>query len=387
MQIFKTSPTLQSVTSKGLSKYWRVHVLTQDNRFYLSQEFWQLKSDGTESVRQSSEPREVYIKNVGKANETTLEHQSLLEFNSTIERYKDKGYAEAGCAAKVEVLPMLAQPYSESKFTKLGLAYASAKVDGIRLLVNRGVGYSRSGKQIIPAVIEHILAEIQNLPEDIYLDGELVLPLEFNFQDTLKAIKKYRPETSPLLQFIVFDYYDSYEPQTTFTNRINNLQQIFNDALTKDIIMGRDPDRHQSVILLDTQIVTDKAAIPTLLQDVLAQGYEGLMLRSGSSIYTPGQRSANLLKLKEFEDAEFKIADVLQGEGSYIGCAIYVCVTADGKYFNVNPKGSLEEKKQMYTNRQAAIGKQLTVRYQNLSEDNVPRFGVGISIRDTDLQG
>ena len=387
MQTFKTSPTLQNVTSKGLSKFWYVSILEDNGKYYLSQTHWQLKQDGTESVRQSSEPREVYIKNIGKTNETTLEYQAIFEFSSTIERYKDKGYVEPGCLAKVEVLPMLAQSYSESKFNKLDLAYASAKIDGIRMLVNRGVGYTRSGKPIMTTVIDHILAEINDLPETIYIDGELVLPLEFSFQDTIKAIKKYRPETSPLLKFIVFDYYDSDAPQTTFTNRLNNLQRIFNDSLAKDIVLGLDLNRNQPIVLLDTKIVTEPTAVPVLLQETLAQGYEGLILRSGASIYTPGQRSANLLKLKEFEDAEFLITDVVQGEGSYVGCAIFVCVTAAGLAFNVNPKGSISQKKEMYANRLNTIGKQLTVRYQNLSDELKPRFPVGLSVRDIDLQG
>ena len=47
----------------------------------------------------------------------------------------------------------------------------------------------------------------------------------------------------------------------------------------------------------------------------------------------------------------------------------------------------MENKKEMFKTKESLVNKLLTVKYQNLSETGVPRFPVGITIRDVDLQG
>ena len=54
----------------------------------------------------------------------------------------------------------------------------------------------------------------------------------------------------------------------------------------------------------------------------------------------------------------------------------------DDKKFNARMMGTLEERKTIFTNKQRYIGKMLTVRYQQLTEDGVPRFPVGVAVRD-----
>ena len=48
----------------------------------------------------------------------------------------------------------------------------------------------------------------------------------------------------------------------------------------------------------------------------------------------------------------------------------------------MRPKGSVEKRQQMFKDLEKIIGKELTVRYQELSEDGIPIFPVGIVIRD-----
>jgi DNA ligase-1 len=87
-----------------------------------------------------------------------------------------------------------------------------------------------------------------------------------------------------------------------------------------------------------------------------------------------------------FIDSEFEIVDCLDGRGREAECIIYVCKTPDGKTFNVRPEGTIEDRKQLWYNYCTGEfdpkGKELTVRYQNLSKYNVPRFPVGRAIRD-----
>ena len=52
----------------------------------------------------------------------------------------------------------------------------------------------------------------------------------------------------------------------------------------------------------------------------------------------------------------------------------------DGKIFNASPKFNWEICTEMWNNRADLIGKQATVKYFNLTPDNVPRFPYVINI-------
>jgi len=53
-----------------------------------------------------------------------------------------------------------------------------------------------------------------------------------------------------------------------------------------------------------------------------------------------------------------------------------------GNVFWSRPKGSRKQRHIWYWNAKRYIGSSLTIRYQELTEDNVPVFNVGIAIRD-----
>lgn len=111
-------------------------------------------------------------------------------------------------------------------------------------------------------------------------------------------------------------------------------------------------------------------------------GYEGTMIRNPQMTYEIGKRSYSLLKLKDFTDAEFRIVDVVDGDGSDAGLAIFELETDSGQRFNCRPEGSQDNRKRLYDERGSLVGKWLTVRYQELSKDGVPIFPVGVAIRE-----
>ena len=88
------------------------------------------------------------------------------------------------------------------------------------------------------------------------------------------------------------------------------------------------------------------------------------------------------MKYKEFEDKEFKIIGSDQGTGLEEGCVVWICEQEDGSPFRVRPKGTREDRRQLFINTEKYIGEPLTVRFQERSEDNIPIFPVGIAIRD-----
>ena len=69
------------------------------------------------------------------------------------------------------------------------------------------------------------------------------------------------------------------------------------------------------------------------------------------------------------------------------GAAIFQCVTAAGQPFDCSIKGTMADRRHYFQNPGDYVGRQLTVRYQELSDSGIPRFPVGLSVRDHDLQG
>ena len=106
------------------------------------------------------------------------------------------------------------------------------------------------------------------------------------------------------------------------------------------------------------------------------------MARNHKSTYKFKNRSYDLQKVKRFKDNEFQIIGGKDGSGRESGLIIFKCITDDGLEFDVRPKGSHEYRAEQFKNLSNYIGKMLTVRYQELTDDGRPRFPVGIAVRD-----
>jgi DNA ligase-1 len=89
-----------------------------------------------------------------------------------------------------------------------------------------------------------------------------------------------------------------------------------------------------------------------------------------------------LQKVKRFVDDEFEIIGGKDGSGRESGLIIYRCKTKSGLEFDVRPRGTQESRRDIYKNLDSYIGKHLTVRYQELTDDGIPRIAVGIAVRD-----
>lgn len=361
MQVFQYGPELVSKTKTGNNKFWRAEVLTDGTNWYTGTTFWQVNKAGKKSVVQTSTPYIATLKNIGKANETTPQQQALLEFDSIIKKQRDKGYSEEGIEHNGPVLPMLAHSFSGRKNKITYPVYVQRKYNGNRMLFDGTKGWSRAGKYNIPAVIEHFLFDTKGH----ILDGEIMLPGNVLLQHSMKAIKKFVPEVSPTLQYIVYDIVDANK---SFSDR----QQIL-----KSLLAGAP----KNVILAPTEIAHNEEEVSALHSSYVTAGFEGTMIRTDAT-YEIGARSYSLLKLKDMQDAEFKIIDIQSGVGSYEGCAIFVCATATGGVFNCNPEGTMEYKRNLYKIRKSLINEYLTVRFQELSKDGCPLFPIGVMVRD-----
>ena len=110
-------------------------------------------------------------------------------------------------------------------------------------------------------------------------------------------------------------------------------------------------------------------------------GYEGAIVRNMLGYYKVDGRSADLQKVKEFQDQEFPIVDAYENKGKQVGQCTFVCKMPDGTTFGVKPKGTSEERERYWRDWRdnvIKIGSLLTVSYFNMttSDHPVPRFPI-----------
>jgi DNA ligase-1 len=112
------------------------------------------------------------------------------------------------------------------------------------------------------------------------------------------------------------------------------------------------------------------------LARVEALGGEGLMLRQPGSAYVVG-RSATLLKVKSFFDAEARVIEHQPGAGRHRGrLGALLVELPNGQRFSVGTGFSDAQRE-----APPPLGSVITFRYQELSDGGVPRFPVYVAVR------
>jgi ATP-dependent DNA ligase len=366
MKIEHSSPILVSKTRTGAEKFWQAHFGsfgTIATGWFTQTSYWQVNKKGVKSKVQFSEPYEATPKNIGKANETTAKEQAHSEFDSMVQKQRDKGYTEPGTKSKVRPLPMLAQKFTERKKKVTYPVLVQPKLDGNRMLQDDGECWSRGGKDMVKAAVNHLTIET----DSVIIDGELILPGNVPLEETAQALKAYKPGISEKLTYAVYDLVSD----KVYSERLKMLREIVKKAGNKQ------------VYVVPTFVAKNEAEVMAYHKKFVKEGYEGVMIRDDSDGYDVGHRSNQLQKYKDFVDAEFKITGVLEGDGREKGLAIFECVTEEGNTFKARPEGSTQIREEMWKNRKKLVGKWLTVRYQTITKkERVPQFPVGVTIRE-----
>lgn len=358
--------TLFKQNNTGTLQQWRVWV--EGN--VVNTEFGQVggKLQATQDVIKTG-------KNIGKVNETTPEQQARLKAEQLFEKKVKEGYVPDVELAKSTkntlgaVEPMLAFPIEDKlKYVKYP-AYVQPKLDGMRCIAMVQDGkcklFSRTQKEI--NTVPHIVAEIETkfAGQTIILDGELYNhEHKENFNRIMSLIK--RDEVHPEATEIQYHVYDVVSEEN-YAVRTALIQHLIDDS--------------GYLKLVPTMIVKQQSEMDEVFDAFLEAGYEGAMYRNPLMSYE-NKRSVSLLKVKIMKDAEFEIIGVQEGNGKLQGKAgAFIVKTAEGKEFKAKLKGELEALTEYFVNFDKYKGKQLTVQYQGLTPDGIPRFPVGLRVR------
>ena len=266
----------------------------------------------------------------------------------------------------------LAQKY-EPKLASFGKDsdetwYASRKLDGVRCLaVVDDMGecklYSRMGKEFIT------LNKIKNAIEatGIYntvFDGEICLLDENGDEDFQSVMKELRRKDHQIENpvFMMFDMirkpdFDNNKSTEVLSDRLHTLRSWYDGEFINENVLR----------YLDQYVITDDKHFGVWAQMATDNNWEGFMLRK--NVGYEGKRSKNLLKVKSFHDAEYKVvgfdvgpmAVVRDGKEKQEIMLSQVYIEHKGHRVKVG-SGFSQEQRIKYTTKEI-IGSTITVQY------------------------
>jgi ATP-dependent DNA ligase len=351
------SKKLYKKTSVGDLQYWQIEVKGAEIITYYG------KVGGTE-METHDVVREA-------KSQDTIEKQAVSEAESQFKAKVKKGYVlEIDRAQGGETnhtggwFPMLAHKFRDHGHKIVYPAYVQPKLDGYRCVSDPDQTlWTRTRKPHLG--VPHIAAA---LPEGVRLDGELY---NHKYKDNFERIShlvNQKLEAADGHEVVQYHVYDVNMPGS-FEERHTWLRANLPKGLP--------------FVLVETKKVNDEDELMEAFEYYRSKGYEGAMVRNAAAPYEM-KRSYNLLKIKEFDDAEFKIVGIEEGRGRLMGhVGAFICETSNGTRFNAKMIGETSKLKEYFDNYKLWEGKSLTVQYQGLTTKNkVPRFPRGIRFRE-----
>jgi DNA ligase-1 len=225
----------------------------------------------------------------------------------------------------------------------------SEKFDGVRALWDGQRLRFRSGRTV--AAPADWLKALPAAP----LDGELWIG-RGAFDRLSGVVRQAEPDDEAwrAVKYLVFDAPGHAAP---FAQRVAFMQSTLAKA-------------QQPWLMPVAQLeVNDARALQAHLQETVRQGCEGLMLHRAAAPWRAG-RSADLLKLKPWTDAEGVVVAHLPGRGRHEGRLGALRVRLpDGRSFRLGTGFSDDERASP-----PPVGSRVSFRHQGRTDDGLPRF-------------
>ncbi len=235
--------------------------------------------------------------------------------------------------------------------------WVSEKLDGVRAYWDGKQLRFRSGNVIqAPA---WFTAELPAHP----LDGELWLG-RGTFEGLSGIVRRDTPDDAEWrkIRYMVFELPGAHG---TFTERLKQLQSIVAAA------------RLPWLRTVEQFRLADSKALQAKLAEIVRGGGEGLMLHRADAPYETG-RSAALLKVTPWLDAEARVVAHLPGKGKFAGMLGALQVEMpDGRRFALG-SGFTDAQRR----RPPPIGTLVTYRYRELTRQGIPRFARFLRVRE-----
>ena len=315
-------------------------------------------------------------KNIGKSNETTPFEQAVSQIESswTAKRYENYEPVQMDPNNYIPrlMLPQLAKGVGQGKIVYP--AFIQPKLNGICNMAeppmvppqysdaeNLILHHSRGG---------HLFETLAHLDDWIHkLNAPAPLHGELYFHGwSLQKIGSYTKKIKPDQHLLEYWLYDMAELTMTFEDRMGWIYQHTVNLNNADCPIRITP----------TSLVNNYDEAKIFHDKCVQDGFEGAMLKNAKGMYMFQYNSNDLEKVKDYEDAEFEIIGGKEGTGTDVGCVVYRCKTENGGEFDARPRGTVEDRREMFLNLPNDIGKMLTIRFAEYSDDGIPLQPVGI---------
>lgn len=379
--------------------------------------YWTISGIYPDGKMTKTAPTFVEQKNVGKANETSLEQQVLNEVASKIQYQIDQGFTYEIPSEEKRFEVSLANKYQDRiEKNKLDFPYiVEPKLDGVRCYIKMVDGeirmFSRKHKEFksVPHLTQNrFIIEFFKKYPDAILDGELYNhELKDDFNKIVSLVKKTKPtvadleESKKIVEYHCFDSYYPSESELNYVQRKVRVGEIISDIRGTDILFKETVVTCEEVKIVGLFFIQQKSnneygwwlnlaqteeKVDEYLENQLKLGYEGIMLKKDVPYFFA--RSFDMLKYKKFFDKEYRIVDFEEGNGNLVGiAAAVICETEDGQTFKAGVMGTQDYARDLFTNKDLYKGKMATIVYQALTpvqngKGGVPRFGKMREIRN-----
>ncbi len=289
--------------------------------------------------------------------------------------------------------PMLAGTVKDMKTIQYPVL-VTPKLDGIRCLKLCGKAVSRNFKPIPNEFVRSWIEK--HLPDGV--DGELIVENE-SFQATSSAVMRESGE--PKVVYHVFDFVEEQTERSTHRYYMDRMKDL------KENKQIRTLDEKRVKLILPI-LVTNEQTLLEFETKCLAEGYEGVMLRTPDGPYKCGRskvREGFLLKLKRFSDDEAEIIGFEERmhnaneakkdafgrtersthKANMVATGVLGAFRVKSKKFNKEfsiGTGMNDVQRASYWEiRAKLVGKLLKYKYQPTGIKDVPRFPVFLGLR------
>jgi len=277
------------------------------------------------------------------------------------------------------IKPMLAHKFNPDK--AVFPALMQPKLDGVRCVFTKDGAFSRTGKEF--KNVDHITETLKPLFKQypyIKLDGELYNhKLKDDFEKIISLVRKTKPtfehrkEAEKLVQYHVYDIITTERGKLSWTyeERLDHLIDIIH---ANNLFLNM---RH--ICTVGTHWVNSLEDAKDMHNKALKAGYEGSIYRNPKGLYK-GTRSWDLMKFKDFHDAEARIVGYQEGQGKRSGTlGKFLMKDEDGNEFGCPPGKGYDY---MLNNIHLYIGKIATFTYFQRTQAGSYRHPLFKCIRD-----
>ncbi|MCM1260638.1 MAG: hypothetical protein NC222_06775 [Staphylococcus sp.] len=262
----------------------------------------------------------------------------------------------------------LANKYDPKKHRLDDSYVIQQKLDGSRgILIYKNENdikfYSRQGKEF--TTLQKIIDEVKGkLPNDTVLDGEICIVDEKgneDFQSIMKVIKR-KDYTIENPMYKVFDMLtlEEFENKFSIRNYLNRASKLADWFYNNPNL--------ETLSKVEFEVYSENA-LKEWEKNVSDNNWEGLMFRK--NVGYEGKRTNHLLKYKKWNDAEYEVIGIEEGDAQEvidgvvhkIKCVGSLIIEHKGNEVGVGTGLSLEQRKKWFEHPEDIIGKICTIKF------------------------